>query len=197
MMLDWAVSLLVVSLIVFGLIAVSVDFFDNMDHDYVLRDGLQAASQTLADQIDRLEGIPAAFSQNFWYNSSLEGVEMPSTIAGSQYTVDFTHDFVVLVSNNSGPPVGAYSTLSEPVYLFPQNMTLQLLGAYGPYPISGYHLHSEFDAYSCSTLPQGYNFQATVGQVTVDGNPTYLTFLYPSVTASSPLFPLHWNGLCT
>lgn len=183
MMLDWAVSLLVVSLIVFGLVAVSVDFFDNMNHDYVLRDALQSTSQTVSDQIDRLEGIPADVSQNFWYNSTISGVQMPSTLAGSLYSVEFTHDYVVLVSVNSGPVVGAYTGITEPVHLFPQNMTLQLLHL----AISGYHLHSEDQTYDCSQYPPGTNFQAGVEQVVVDGAPTYLTFVYATSSTAAPL----------
>lgn len=185
MMLDWAVSLLVVSLIVFGLIVVSVDFFDNMNHDYVLRDALQSTSQTVSDQVDRLEGIPAYLSQAFYYNSSTTGVAMPGSVANSLYSVEFTHDFVVVVSVDSGPTVGAYTGITQPVLLFPQNMTNQL--ANGAWPISGYHLHAMDQLYDCAAYSPGTNFQATVESVTVDGAPTYLTFVYATTGTAAEL----------
>lgn len=189
MMLDWAVSLLVVSLIVFGLIVVSVDFFDNMDHDYVLRDGLSENTQTVSDQIDRLEGLPEDVSQHFWYNSTTVGVQMPSTIAGNTYWVDFTHDYVVEIANGSGPSVGAYTGLTEPVHLFPENMTLSLPTT----PISGWHLHAMDQLYACSAYPPGTNFAATVEQVTVDGAPTYLTFVYATPVAGAPVLTTNYT----
>lgn len=192
MMLDWAVSLLVVSLIVFGLVAVSLDFFQNVDHDYVLRDGLQSTSQTVAQEIDRLEGIPATESQPFWYNSTTIGVIMPTDVAGSRYNMEFTPDFVVSVSNGSGPTVGAYAAVTEPVHLFPENMTLQL--GLPTTHISGYHLHAMDQLYPCSNYPPGTNFNATVELVDVDGASTYLTFVYATLGQHDN--PLHTNYLC-
>jgi hypothetical protein len=186
MMLDWAVSILVVSLVVFGLVAVSVAFFQNVDHNYVLESALTSTSHTVADQVDRVEGIAADVNQAFYYNqtvtgsgSSYLGVPMPGNLAGSKYTVDFTHDFVVTLSNGSGPSVGSFVDLTEPVVLVPENMTHQWEGQpFNGYYLSSYHLHTEDAQYNCWAFPSGVNFNATVAFVLVDGAPTYLTFVY-------------------
>ncbi len=186
MMLDWAVSILLVSLIVFGLVVITLDFFQNVDHDYVLRNALSASAHTVADQVDRLEGISATSNQGFFYNTTVTttgsteyGVPMPQLLAGTRYSVDFTHDFVVLVSNGSGPTVGTYVDLTEPVHLIPENMTHQWENQpYNGYFLSSYHLHVIDQAYNCWSFPSGVNFNATVANVLVDGVPTYLAFVY-------------------
>ncbi|MDE1820651.1 MAG: hypothetical protein KGJ23_01245 [Euryarchaeota archaeon] len=182
MMLDWAVSVLVVSLIVFGLVVISLAFFQNVDHNYVLRNALSSTAHTVADQVDRVEGIAASTNQPFLYNETVggsgttveNGVAMPTTLAGSRYTVDFTHDFVVTVSNGSGPLVGTYLDLTKPVHLFPENMT-HTIERFGT---TQYHLNAMDQVYKCTSFPSGVNFNATVALVFVDGFPTYLTFVY-------------------
>lgn len=189
MMLDWAVSILLVSLIVFGLTVVSLDFFQNVDHDYVLRDALSSSAHTVADQVDRVEALPATINQGFFYNESVTttgsteyGVPMPGTLAGSRYTVDFTHDFVVTVSNGSGSVVGSYVDLTKPVHLFPENMTHDM----ERFGTSSYHLHVEDQLHDCWAFPSGTNFNASVSLVYVDGYPTYLTFVYAMNGMSYP-----------
>lgn len=194
MMLDWAVSILVVSLIVFGLVAVSVAFFQNVDHNYVLETALASSAHTVADQVDRVEGIAGDVNQAFYYNqtvtgsgSSNLGVPMPVTLAGSQYTVDFTADFVISLSNNSGPTVGSFVDLTQPVVLVPENMSHVWMGqpANGYY-LSSYHLHTEENQYNCQAFPSGTNFNATEALVLVDGAPIYLTFVYSMSGMSFP-----------
>lgn len=186
MMLDWAVSILLVSLIVFGLVVISLDFFQNVDHDYVLRNALSNSAFTVSDEVDRTEAIPADINQGFFYNetvstsgSSEYGVPMPSSLAGSTYSVDFTHDFVVLVSSSGGPVVGTYEDLTEPVVLIPENMTHQWENQpYNGYYLTSYHLHVEDAMWNCWSFPSGVNFNVTVANVLVDGEPTYLAFIY-------------------
>jgi hypothetical protein len=184
----------VVSLVVFGLVAVSLAFFQNVDHNDVLESALQSSAHTVSDQVERVEGIAADVNQGFYYNQSVTGsgssslgVPMPPTLAGSNYLVDFTHDFVVMLSSGSGPTVGSFVDLTEPVVLVPENMSHQWEGQpFNGYYLSSWHLHWEDQQYNCWSFPSGVNFNATQADVLVDGAPTFLTFVYSMNGMSAP-----------
>lgn len=187
MMLDWAASLMVVSLISFGLIVTTIGFFANEDQVSAVNNGLSNTANVVSEQVDRLQALSADTTERFYYGASpqlpnnyppqpvIYGVQMPSVVQmGVPYVVEFTHDFVVLIKNGSGTSESAYVGLDEPVYLFDEAEVQTLAHT----PISSAALATLNAQYTCSAFPAGLDFQVTQESVLVSGVPTYLTILY-------------------
>lgn len=173
---DWAVSLFVVTLIVFGLIVVEEVEFAGFERTYASQTVTGSVAQMITDQVDRLEGVAATTSALFEYNQSHAGaVELPATLLNQpSYQVDFTHDYVIVLTSG-GTPVGEAIDFWQPVYVFSLNTTQALLTT----PINGTHLANWAASSSCDylSLVSGTAFLVTHEPVLVDGHSEYLTII--------------------
>jgi hypothetical protein len=171
MNLDWAVSLFVVTLMVFGLIVVVEVEFSSTENTYVARAATSSIAQTITDQINRVEGLDANVTQNFTFQQSL-GVVLPSNLEGHSYAVDFTRDYVIVITTN-GVPVGTAMNFWQPIYLFNLSVVHTLANS----PVNGTVLKQMASNSTCMSLISGTDFIVTHERSRVDGQIEYLTIV--------------------
>lgn len=177
MIVDWAVSLFVVTLIVFGLIVATEVEFAAVERTYGAQVETGSVSEIIADKVARLEALTGNTRENFTYgpNAVADGpVTLPSDLNGRPYSLVFTHDYVVVLTMG-GTPVGTASDFWQPVYLFNLS-TVQKLAVE---PMNGTVLTamSQTPAGMCMGLVSGANFTVTHENVRVDGHGEYLTII--------------------
>jgi hypothetical protein len=180
MNLDWAVSLFVVSLMVFGLVVVVEIEFSATENTYVARADTSAIAETIGNQVNRVSGLDANVTENFTYGQS-QGVILPSNLEGHPYSVEFTHDYVIVLTT-SGGSVGYAMNLWQPVYLF----NLSVVHTLANLPVNGTVLKSLNGNSTCMSLTSGTSFIVTHERSRVDGQIEYLTIV------SSADFLNHW-----
>jgi hypothetical protein len=173
MNLDWVVSLFVVTLIVFGLIVVVEVEFSDTEGTYVARAATSSIAETISNQVNRVEALDANVTLNFTYTYDVNtSVVLPANLNGHPYSVDFTHDFVIVLTTSS-VPVGTAINFWQPVYLFNISVVHYLANS----PVNGSALKSLGANSTCMSLTSGTNFFITRERALVDGQTQYLTII--------------------
>lgn len=172
---DWAASLFVVTLIVFGLIVVEEAEIASFERSYASQTVTGSVAQLVADKVDRVEGIAANTTELFDYNNSQVGaVQLPGDLNGKPFTVDFTHDYVIVLTA-TGTPVGTAVDFWEPVYLF--NLSAAHALANSPQNGTDLAYNASTAAGTCESFAAGYDFWVIHESALVDGHPEYLTVI--------------------
>lgn len=178
MIVDWAVSLFVVTFIVFGLVIVTEVEFATVEHTYASATETGSVARLVADKVDRMEGLSGASTENFTYsgnsNQNPGAVVLPLGLNSQTYYLDFTHDYVIAVLT-SGSSVGTAVDFWQPVYLF-NSTTVNYLSTT---PVNGTALQQMSDTPSgiCQALVSGDDFEVVHLLVLVDGQQEYITVI--------------------